>query len=67
MQFFMNFFNRIVQFIKESRTELKKVVWPTREETIRHTLTVIVMSGILALFLGGVDYALQFILKTFVL
>ncbi len=63
----MNFFNRIVKFIKGSRTELKKVVWPTREETIRHTLTVIVMSGILALFLGGVDYALQFILKTFVL
>lgn len=63
----MNFFNRIVQFIKESRTELKKVVWPTREETIRHTLTVIMMSAALALFLGGVDYALQFILKTFVL
>ncbi len=63
----MNFFNRIVQFIKQSRTELKKVVWPTREETIRHTLTVIIMSGVVALFLGGVDYMLQFILKTFVL
>jgi len=63
----MNFFNRIVQFIKQSRTELKKVVWPTREETIRHTLTVIIMSGVVALFLGGVDYMLQFILKTFAL
>ena len=63
----MNFFDRIVKFIKESRTELRKVVWPTREETIRHTLTVIIMSGALAIFLGGVDYALQFILKTFVL
>lgn len=63
----MNFFDRIVQFIKESRTELKKVVWPTREETIRHTLTVIIMSAALALFLGGADYALQFILKIFVL
>jgi len=63
----MNFFNRIVQFIRESRTELRKVVWPTREETIRHTLTVIIMSGVVALFLGGVDYMLQFILKTFVL
>ena len=63
----MSFFAQIAQFIRESRTELKKVVWPTREETIRHTLAVIVMSGALALFLGGVDYALQFILKTFVL
>ena len=59
--------DRIIKFIKESRAELKKVVWPTREETIRHTLTVIVMSGALALFLGGVDYVLQFILKTFIL
>jgi preprotein translocase subunit SecE len=63
----MNFFARIVKFIKESRAELKKVVWPTREETIRHTLTVIIMSGVLALFLGGVDYGLQFVLRTFVL
>ncbi|MBI3442886.1 MAG: preprotein translocase subunit SecE [Candidatus Sungbacteria bacterium] len=63
----MNFFDRIVQFVKESRTELKKVVWPTRQETVRHTLTVIIMSGALALFLGGADYALQFILKTFIL
>lgn len=63
----MNFFDRIAQFVKESRAELKKVVWPTREETVRHTLTVIIMSGALALFLGGVDYALQFVLKTFIL
>ena len=63
----MSFFGQIAQFIRESRAELKKVVWPTREETIRHTLAVIVMSGALALFLGGVDYALQFILETFVL
>lgn len=63
----MNLFDRIIQFIKESRTELKKVVWPTREETIRHTMTVIIMSGALALFLGGIDYVLQFVLKTFVL
>ena len=63
----MNFFDRIAKFIKESRTELKKVVWPTREETIRHTMTVIVMSGALALFLGGVDFTLQYILRTFIL
>ena len=63
----MNFFDRIGKFIKESRTELKKVVWPTRQETIRHTMTVIVMSGALALFLGGVDFTLQYILRTFVL
>ena len=63
----MKFFDRIIQYIKESRAELKKVVWPKREETIRHTLTVVIMSGALALFLGGADYVLQFVLKTFIL
>ena len=59
--------SRLVEFIKESKIELKKVPWPTREETIRHTMTVIIISVALALFLGGLDYLFQFILNTFVL
>ncbi len=58
---------RIVEFIKESRIELKKVTWPSREETIRYTMTVIIISAALALFLGGLDYLFQFILNTFLL
>ena len=63
----MSFFNRMIQFIKESRVELKKVSWPTRQDTIRHTLTVMVMSGTVALFLGGIDFVMQFILTRFIL
>ena len=59
--------SRLVEFIKESKIELKKVTWPTREETIRHTMTVIIISVALALFLGGLDYLFQFILNAFVL
>ncbi len=59
--------NRIITFLKEARIELKKVTWPTREDTIRYTLTVIVISGAVALFLGGLDYLFQYILNTFVL
>lgn len=58
---------RIIQFLKESRIELKKVSWPTRQETIRNTLAVIVISGVVALFLGGLDYVFQYILTNFVL
>lgn len=59
--------SRIVEFIKESRVELKKVTWPSREETTRYTITVIVISAALALFLGGLDYIFQFILNNFLL
>ncbi len=42
-------------FAKEARTELRKVVWPNRQETIQTTAIVIVMVIIVALFLWGVD------------
>lgn len=42
-------------FIEEVRTELSKVVWPTRKETIRLTLLVIVVSLTVGFFIGGLD------------
>lgn len=44
-----------VVFLKEVRTELSKVVWPTRAETIRLTLVVIGISIAMGLFIGGLD------------
>lgn len=60
-------FDRIITFLKESRIELKKVTWPTRDQTLRSTLAVIIVSAAVALFLGGLDYIFQFILNNFVL
>ncbi len=59
--------NRAVTFFKESRVELRKVRWPTREETVRYTIAVIIASGVLAMYLGAIDYLLQFVLNAFVL
>jgi preprotein translocase subunit SecE len=47
-----------VSFLKEVRDELKKVVWPTRDEVIRLTGVVIIISVIVGLFLGGTDFIL---------
>lgn len=58
---------RLTTFLKESRIELKKVTWPTRQETIRYTATVIVISIAVAFFLGGLDYLFQWVLNNFVL
>lgn len=60
-------FNRITTFLKESRIELKKVTWPTREEAVRYTATVIVISTTVAMFLGGLDFGFRYILNNFVL
>ena len=47
-----------VIFLKEVLEELKKVVWPTREEVIRLTFVVIAVSLVVGLFLGGIDFIL---------
>lgn len=59
--------NQITQFLKEAKAELLKVNWPTKEQTINYTLIVIGISLALALFLGGLDYFFEFLLKTFIL
>ncbi|MCX8009144.1 MAG: preprotein translocase subunit SecE [Patescibacteria group bacterium] len=47
-----------VQFIREVIAELKKVTWPTRQETIKLTMVVILVSGVIGLFVGGLDILL---------
>lgn len=39
----------------EARAEMRKVVWPTRQETLQTTLIVVAMVIIVALFLWGID------------
>ena len=46
------------RFLGEVWEELGKVTWPTRQEAIRMTITVIVVSVIIAAFIGGLDYVL---------
>jgi preprotein translocase subunit SecE len=43
------------KFFGEVTSELKKVTWPSREETIKLTTTVIVISLLTGLFIGGLD------------
>jgi preprotein translocase subunit SecE len=59
--------NRLITFLKESRLELKKVRWPAREETIRYTTSVVLISAALAVFLGGLDFLFQIVLDTLLL
>jgi len=61
----MNFFTKIATFLKEVRLEMKKVNWPTRQETIRYTLIVLGISIAIAAFLGSLDFSFTRILNKF--
>ena len=58
--------DKISRFLKEVRQEVKKVTWPTREETFRYSLMVIVASLIVAIYLGGLDYVVANFLERFI-
>ena len=63
----MKFFQKIITFLKEVKLEIKKVNWPTKDETIRYTLIVIGISVAVAAFLGGLDFLFTTLLNKFVL
>ena len=54
---------RIFQFLKEVRFELKRVSWPSRKETLAGTVVVLIIVFIAAFFLGIVDMGLSELIK----
>ncbi|MBP3741394.1 MAG: preprotein translocase subunit SecE [Treponema sp.] len=46
---------KVIQFFKESRAELKKVVWPTKEDVLSSIKVVIISTIIVAVVLGLLD------------
>ena len=44
-----------VTFAREARTEMRKVVWPTRQETLHTTLIVAAVTAVMSLILWGLD------------
>jgi len=49
-----------VRFVQGARVELRKVVWPTREETIQTTITVLVFALIMGVFFWLLDMFLLY-------
>ncbi|MBN2829640.1 MAG: preprotein translocase subunit SecE [Candidatus Cloacimonetes bacterium] len=55
--------NKVMKFLREVRTELKSVSWPTRADLIEGTTAVIVMSIITAMFLFFVDIIFKLLIN----
>ncbi|MEN8614827.1 preprotein translocase subunit SecE [Dehalogenimonas sp. THU2] len=54
-------------FFGDIIAELKKVTWPTRGETQKLTVMVLVVAASVGLVLGALDYGLSFLVDTFLL
>ena len=48
--------NAIVRYLKETRAELRKVSWPSRDEAVNLTIIVMAVTTAMAAFLGIVDF-----------
>ena len=55
-------FHRSVGFLTSVREELRKVTWPTRPELVNATRMIVILSIVLGLTIGLMDYVLQLIL-----
>ena len=53
----------IWEFMRDSRTEVRKVVWPTRKETTQTTLIVMGVAGLVAVIMWGLDSILAVLVR----
>jgi len=58
---------KLITFLKEVKLEIKKVNWPTRQETIKYTLIVIGISAGVAAFLGTLDFIFTALLNKLIM
>lgn len=56
-----------IDYFRHSIGELKKVVWPTRRDVIRHTLIILLAVAIATLIIALVDFGLDLLVKQFLL
>ncbi len=53
-----NFFARLWQSIKDLRSEMKKVVWPTKKQLFNNTVVVIITMAVVGAFIWLLDWGL---------
>lgn len=56
-------FKKMIQFFKNVANEMKKVRWPTRQELVKYTITVIVTVAFVTLFFVIVDFGISSLLN----
>jgi len=62
MKKLLDFGRTVRSFLRESKAELKKVAWPTRKQVWYSTLVVVLLTAIVGVYLGVVDFLLTTVL-----
>ena len=60
----LNPVTRFLRYVEDSRAELRKVTWPTLQETRKATLAVLGFIAVMAVILGLVDFGLSTLIKS---
>jgi preprotein translocase subunit SecE len=55
----MNWWNKIKEFLQETRSEMRKVSFPSRDEVVGTTIVVLITSFVFAVYLYFVDFLIQ--------
>jgi preprotein translocase subunit SecE len=55
-------YEKAVQFLRDVRSELRKVTFPSRKETLASTAVVIVVVFLVATYLGLIDFVLSMVI-----
>ncbi|MBR2080227.1 MAG: preprotein translocase subunit SecE [Oscillospiraceae bacterium] len=59
----LSFGKKVAKWWREMKSELKKVVWPTKEQTAKNTIVALVVMAISAIVIWGFDEIAQMIVK----
>jgi len=57
---------KLKNYLRESKAELKKVSWPTRKQVWYSTLVVILLTAVVGIYLGAVDFLLTAVIRRFI-
>ncbi|MFA5791695.1 MAG: preprotein translocase subunit SecE [Candidatus Paceibacterota bacterium] len=59
--------SKITEYFKETKTELKHVIWPSKKQTTYFTLIVIILSVVISYYLGIFDFIFSQILQKIII
>ena len=58
-----NFFKRIFKYLRECKSEMKKIVWSSGKQTFNNTVVVIIAMVVIGAFVVGLDYLFGWIIQ----
>lgn len=60
----VGFFKKISNYLKETKSELKKVTWPTKKQVINNTLVVLAFVFLVGACIWSLDFIMTFLINT---